>query len=90
LARDAWGHGYATEAARTIVEMAFQDPFVWRVQATCALDNVASARVLEKVGLTFEGILRRHHVLPNLGNAPRDVRMYAIIRESDAKSPVAG
>jgi RimJ/RimL family protein N-acetyltransferase len=82
LARDAWGHGYATEAARAVVELSLGDPAVWRVEATCALENDASARVLERAGFAYEGILRRHTVLPNLSDAPSDVRMYARVKES--------
>jgi RimJ/RimL family protein N-acetyltransferase len=81
LARDAWGHGYATEAARAFVDAVMNDPAVWRIQAFCDVENTASAHVLEKIGLTFEGTLRRYMVLPNLGDAPRDVHCYARIRE---------
>ena len=81
LASDAWGHGYATEAARAFVAEITADPTIWRIQAYCDVENVASARVLEKAGLTLEGTLRRHLVLPNLGNEPRDVLCYAKVRE---------
>jgi ribosomal-protein-alanine N-acetyltransferase len=80
LARDAWGHGYATEAARAVVATALVDPAVWRVEALCDLEHLASARVLEKAGLVLEGTLRRYTVLPNLGEAPRDMRCYAKVR----------
>jgi len=82
LARDVWGQGYATEAARAIVATALADPAVWRVQAYCDVENPASARVLEKAGLTFEGTLRRYVVLPNLGDVPRDVHVYARVRDT--------
>jgi RimJ/RimL family protein N-acetyltransferase len=81
LARDAWGRGYATEAARTFVEAVMGDPAIWRIQAFCDVENRASARVLEKIGLAFEGTLRRYLVLPNLGDIPRDVHCYARVRE---------
>jgi ribosomal-protein-alanine N-acetyltransferase len=80
LARDAWGHGYATEAARAFVDAALKIPELCRVQAFCDVENSASARVLEKIGLEREGTLRRHMVLPNMGDAPRDVYCYARIR----------
>ncbi len=81
LARDAWGHGFATEAARAFVAEIMTDPRVWRMQAYCDVENVASARVLEKAGLSFEGTLRRYLVLPNLGDEPRDVLCYAKVCE---------
>jgi RimJ/RimL family protein N-acetyltransferase len=83
LARDAWGHGFATEAARAFVAAAINQPAIWRVQALCDVENLASARVLEKSGLKLEGVLRRYMVLPNLGPAPRDVFCYASIREQN-------
>jgi len=80
LDRRHWGHGYATEAARAIVEWAFSKPSIRRVWATCDTENVASARVLEKAGLQREGTLRRAIVRPNLSNEPRDAFMYARVR----------
>lgn len=79
LARDAWGRGIATEAARAFVAEAIMQPGIWRVQAFCDVENRASARVLEKAGLTLEGTLRRYMVMPNLGGAPRDMLCYAIV-----------
>jgi ribosomal-protein-alanine N-acetyltransferase len=81
LARDAWGKGFATEAATAFVDAAMRQPDIWRIQAYCDVENRASARVLEKVGLTFEGTLRRYMVLPNLGDVPRDVHCYARVRD---------
>lgn len=80
LARDAWGNGFATEAARAFLAAAFELPSLWRVQAFCDLENLASARVLEKAGLEREGILRRYMVMPNLGDEPRDLYCYAKAR----------
>ena len=80
LASDAWGHGFATEAARAFVAAALELPGLCRVQAYCDVENNASARVLEKIGLEREGTLRRYMVLPNLGDEPRDVHCYAKIR----------
>jgi RimJ/RimL family protein N-acetyltransferase len=83
LARDAWGQGYATEAARAVVAMGQQVESLWRIQATCNVENAASGRVLEKAGLSCEGTLRRHIVLTNLGDVPRDVHCFAIVRDAD-------
>jgi RimJ/RimL family protein N-acetyltransferase len=81
LARDAWGHGFATEAARAYVDAVMNDPSIWRIQAYCDIENRASAHVLEKIGLTYEGTLRRYLVMPNLGSDPRDMLCYARVRE---------
>jgi len=80
LARDAWGRGFATEAARVFTDVAFSSLPVLRIQAYCDVENPASARVLEKTGLQLEGTLRSYLVLPNLGEAPRDVFLYAKVQ----------
>ncbi|GAB5545669.1 MAG: GNAT family protein [Sandaracinaceae bacterium] len=77
----AWqGRGYATEAVRAVVEAALTDPNVHRLWAVCDLDNHASARVLEKSGLEYEGVLRRFSLRPNLSQTPRDSHCYARVR----------
>ena len=54
----AWGHGYATEAARALLQWAFDKLDLNRVQAEADTRNAASARVLEKLGFVREGTLR--------------------------------
>jgi RimJ/RimL family protein N-acetyltransferase len=77
--RRYWGKGYATEAAQAIVDWARRHPTIRRVWATCDVDNVASAHVLEKVGLSREATLRRAIVRPNLSNEPRDALVYSLL-----------
>jgi [ribosomal protein S5]-alanine N-acetyltransferase len=59
----AWGHGYATEAARAVLAWAFRTLDLNRVQAETDTRNVASARVLEKLGFLREGTLREDCVV---------------------------
>lgn len=59
----AWGHGYATEAARAVLGWAFDALDLNRVQAETDTRNVASARVLEKLGFVREGTLREDCVV---------------------------
>src|SRR4029077_3851095 len=75
LSRNLWGGGYMTEAANAVVEWAINLSSVYRVWAVCDCENKAdapdiigalSARVLEKVGMQREGILRRYIVHPNV------------------------
>jgi RimJ/RimL family protein N-acetyltransferase len=58
LARDAWAKGYASEAAEAVVEYLFETVGVTRVEAMLHPDNPASAMVLERTGLVWEGHLR--------------------------------
>ena len=55
LARPAWGHGYAVEAGEALVEYLFEQVGVTRVEGRLHPDNPASAMVLERLGLVFEG-----------------------------------
>jgi [ribosomal protein S5]-alanine N-acetyltransferase len=55
-----WGKGYATEAARAIVGWCFDNLNVHRVQADCTEGNIASERVMVKLGFTFEGLWREN------------------------------
>ncbi|MFD7768105.1 GNAT family N-acetyltransferase [Streptomyces sp. NPDC059787] len=58
-----WGHGYATEAAHALLRWAFDTLDLNRVQAEADTRNVASARVLEKLGFVREGTLREDCVV---------------------------
>lgn len=60
LARRHWGHGYATELARALARLAFEELGVERVDSTVDVANVRSMQVLEKAGLRWEGMQRRH------------------------------
>lgn len=80
LARSAWGHGYATEVAAAMAQLAASIGLA-RLYALCHVENRAAARVLEKVGFTREGVLRRHVILPNLDPPePCDVECWATVR----------
>jgi RimJ/RimL family protein N-acetyltransferase len=79
--RRAWGQGIATEAVRPVVDLAFEHFGVWRVWATCAPQNPASRRVLEKVGMRHEGVLRRWIVSPLVSSEPRDSDCLSITRD---------
>ena len=48
-----------TEALIEIVEWALAQPPIFRISAVCDVENVASARVMEKSGLVHEAVLRR-------------------------------
>ncbi len=58
-----WGRGYATEAGRALLQWGFSTLALNRVQAETDTRNVASARVLEKLGFLHEGTLREDCVV---------------------------
>ncbi len=80
VARSQQGKGYATEATRAVIDWAFQQPAIYRVNASTDVENTASQRVLEKTGMTREGLLRKYIVHPNISDIPRDSYMYAIVK----------
>ena len=63
LTQAASGHGYATEAARALLQWGFDTLPLNRVQAEADTRNAASARVLEKLGFVHEGTLREDCVV---------------------------
>jgi ribosomal-protein-alanine N-acetyltransferase len=63
VARSAWGQGYATEAALAVLRFAHEQLRLERVEATCRPENNASRRVLSKIGLRQEGLLRSHMII---------------------------
>jgi RimJ/RimL family protein N-acetyltransferase len=58
LVPDQWGQGYATEAARAVLDFGFTHLKIHRITADCVGDNNASAKVLIKLGFQLEGRLR--------------------------------
>lgn len=60
LNRQFWGYGFATEAAYALCKVGFSELKLHRIFATCRPENIASARVMEKIGMTKEGLLREH------------------------------
>ena len=84
LAPRYWRQGLMGEAVAGLIDWAFASPEIFRVWAVCDVDNIASARLLERVGMQFEGLLRRWLVHPNLGDAPRDCLCFAIVKKRTA------
>jgi [ribosomal protein S5]-alanine N-acetyltransferase len=69
-----------TEALSEVADWAMRQGDIWRIGAVCDVENLASARVMEKSGLEREGILRRWLVHPNISPEPRDCFSYAKCR----------
>lgn len=81
LAPALWGRGLMGEALQALVPTLQALPGMWRIEALCAVDNLASARTLEKAGLHREGRLARALSLPNLGEPPHDAWLYACVKD---------
>ena len=60
IGKPYWNHGYATEAARAVVAYCFEVLKLNRIYAYHFTRNSASGRVLEKIGMRYEGCRRQH------------------------------
>ncbi len=60
IAKEYQGKGYATEAAKKVVEFGFMKLKLMKLHAKVVSVNPASSIVLQKIGFKREGILRKH------------------------------
>lgn len=73
---DSWNKGFATEAANAALDYCFDERDLHRVEAGCAVENLASVRVIEKIGMKHEGVARQ--ILP-LESGWSDGHSFAIL-----------
>lgn len=78
IAEEYWGKGIMTEAVKQICEYIFGDSDIIRIYAEPFAYNIASCRVLEKVGFQYEGTLRSNAVK---NGKVIDMKMYSLIKE---------
>jgi RimJ/RimL family protein N-acetyltransferase len=78
LGADTWGDGIATEAADALVDFGFRELGLERIYAQVLEGNAASCRVLEKLGMSNEGVRRRHI---RKGKRLCDVSMFGLLRD---------
>ncbi|HET7480658.1 MAG TPA: GNAT family N-acetyltransferase [Rubrobacteraceae bacterium] len=77
ISRRYWGRGLTAEALRAIIRFGFERMELNRIEARCIAGNTASARVLEKAGMTCEGTLRERE---RIQGKLRDMKMYSILK----------
>jgi RimJ/RimL family protein N-acetyltransferase len=78
IGKPYWKRGFCTEAAREVLRYGFEDLNLNRIQARHMTKNPASRRVMEKIGMTREGVLRQS--LHRFGSF-EDTALYSILRE---------
>ena len=78
LSREYWGRGLMSEAVRAILRFGFERMNLNRIEARCIAENAASARVMEKAGMVYEGTLRQREYIKG---AYRDIKLYAILKK---------
>ncbi|WP_026478590.1 GNAT family N-acetyltransferase [Alkaliphilus transvaalensis] len=82
FARNYWGQGYATEVAKVLVTFGFNKLKLERIEARCHGDNEASIRVLEKIGMSYEGTLRKDY---RKNGVFHNTSIYSILKEEYLK-----
>jgi [ribosomal protein S5]-alanine N-acetyltransferase len=93
LSVEQWGKGYATEIALALVDAAFFDLRAQRVISTVDVNNAASIRVLEKIGMRWEAVYRKHRRAKNrwwdchLFTLPREVWEASASSSADRQEP---
>lgn len=78
LSMEFWGKGIATEASIAIMDYCFNNFEIERFQSRCKAPNIASARVMEKIGMSYEGTLRK--AIFHRGTS-WDMKYYSILRD---------
>lgn len=81
LRQDKWRQGYASEAAACMAGFAFETVGANLLTAICDPDNIQSARVMQRLGMTFRGMERWHEM---------DVHTYAMTRGAWDKRAAPG
>ena len=82
LAPEAWGHGYATEAAREAVRFGFEDAELDEIVSFTVPANVRSRAVMERLGMTHDPADDFDHPRLPVGHPLRRHVLYRIDRES--------
>jgi len=77
LSRKYWGQGIMTEAVNLVLKFAFEDMGLNRIESLHVLDNEKSGKVMQKAGMSFEGIIRERIYFKNKF---WDAKQYAILR----------
>ena len=81
IARKHWGRGYATETVRAVVNWAFEALCLAKIYAVAIVENERSWHVMERVGMTREGVLRSEVPGRSDSNGRHDMVYYGILRE---------
>jgi RimJ/RimL family protein N-acetyltransferase len=89
LRRPAWGHGYASEGSKALIDHAFRDCGARRVVASTMVVNTASRRVMEKCGMSLVRTFDQRWDYPIPGDEFGDVE-YAIDRDAWLRRRTAG
>lgn len=78
LHRGYWGMGLAAEALGAMISFGFERMGLNRIEGRCIAENMASARIMEKAGMVYEGTMRQREFMKG---EYRDMKLYAILKD---------
>jgi ribosomal-protein-alanine N-acetyltransferase len=78
LSKDYWGKGLMTEALHAILDFGFNKMELNRIEAKCMVENAASEKVMQRLGMKYEGILREYVFAKSRFY---DLKSYAILKK---------
>ncbi|MEN1938587.1 GNAT family N-acetyltransferase [Paenibacillus sp. 102] len=73
-----WGKGIIVEASEELIKFGFQELSLNRIEGRCDVKNIASERVMQKLKMTYEGILRQS---VRINDVYRDSKVYSLLKE---------
>lgn len=78
LGKKYWNKGYMTEALNPVVKYILSKDEIYKIWAFHDIDNPASGKVMEKLGLRFVCKMRNWVIHPNISEKPRDCHIYSL------------
>ena len=79
LMPEFWGRGYIAEAGKPIIDWCFSWPQIARLWAVHHIDNPNSGRVMQKLGLSLESVLKNNKIYPQISDdIPQDECLYSL------------
>lgn len=81
MGKNWWGQGLMTEAAKAVIDFAFKKAGFHRLEAYHSVNNPASGRVMQKAGMTREGVSRQKY---KCAMGYQDCVLYAILQQDPA------
>ncbi|SFK33286.1 ribosomal-protein-alanine N-acetyltransferase [Halobacillus dabanensis] len=82
LSEDYWGRGIAPEALKNLITYGFHELDCNRIEGRCDTDNIGSQKVMKKLGMRYEGTLRKNEWIKG---EFRDTQMYSILASEFSK-----
>ncbi|WP_078394836.1 GNAT family N-acetyltransferase [Shouchella patagoniensis] len=83
-----WNQGYGTEALKAIIDFGFRQMGIHKIEAAHNLDNPASGRMMSKVGMKQEGVIK--HMIRNSKNQYKDCAVWGLLQDEYLRLAVKG